>query len=81
MSDLKGESVFFIDSDQFVQDLLDFILLRNFDEKGGGELTRPRNEIVVAVDLLLNFGPVVKVLGSDPLLNLKKNGLPIFEGQ
>jgi len=57
------------------------MLLRNFNQQRRAQLTGPRHEGIVDVQLVLHFLRVQDMLNPDHFLGLKPEGLTIFKNK
>ena len=64
-----------------VEDGLDLVLFGDLDEEGGAELTTPRQEGIVDVELGLPAGIIGDPLDPAHLLDLEEQGVAVLEDE
>ena len=70
-----------IESHEYVEPFFHPVLLCNLNQQRGAQLTVPRHEGIIYIQLILDFVGVEDVLDSDHFLSLKPQRLTIFENE
>jgi hypothetical protein len=79
LAHLDPDALAGVDAHEAVEDGLDLLLVGNLDHEGGRQLTRPRQERAVDVDLVLDPGVVGDALHATHLLDLKEERVAVLE--